>query len=108
MNFFRSSLFIFVFFAHFSSLNANILDAVKNIEIMLGRPKIHKKNLPRTIDIDIKEDGIVIFPSKTKHSTQPNFIDNPRISISGDVCIMLKDSFGHERLMPHYNNWQPL
>ena len=29
------------------------LDAVKNIEIMLGRPKIHKKNLPRTIDIDI-------------------------------------------------------
>ena len=32
--------------------------------------------------------------------------ENPRISISGDVTIMLKNSYGHERLMPHFNNWQ--
>jgi len=65
----------------------------------------NKRNAP-TVDIHINEDDIVIFPSKTKHATIPNPTNDPRISISGDVTIMLKDSFGHERLMPHYNNWQ--
>ena len=68
---------------------------------------INQKNA-RTIDIDIKEDGIVIFPSKTKHSTQPNIIDNPRISISGDISIVLKKSFGYEKFLPHFDNWQSL
>jgi len=64
-----------------------------------------KRNAP-TVDIHTKEDDIVIFPSKTKHATNPNSTEKPRISISGDISIMLKDSFGHERLMPHYNQWQ--
>ena len=59
-----------------------------------------------SISIDPEEDDIIIFPSKTKHSTTPNVTENTRISISGDVTIMLKDSFGHERLMPHFKNWQ--
>ena len=58
-------------------------------------------------DVNIQEDDIIIFPSKTRHSTIPNQTEKPRISISGDVIIMLKDSFGYEKLMPHYNNWQP-
>ena len=53
-----------------------------------------------------EEDDIIIFPSKTKHATNINLTENPRISISGDVTIMLANSYGHERLMPHYNNWQ--
>ena len=67
--------------------------------------EVTKRNTPN-IDLNIEEDNIIIFPSKTKHSTTPNVTNNPRISISGDITIMLKDSSGHERLMPHFNNWQ--
>ena len=66
---------------------------------------VNKRNTPN-IDLNIEEDDIVIFPSKTKHATTPNLNENPRISISGDVTIMLTNSYGHERLMPHFNNWQ--
>ncbi|SVD87596.1 uncharacterized protein METZ01_LOCUS440450, partial [marine metagenome] len=67
--------------------------------------EVTKRNTPN-IDLNVEEGNIIIFPSKTKHSTTPNVTQNPRISISGDVTIMLKDSSGHERLMPHFNNWQ--
>ena len=66
---------------------------------------ISGRNTP-TVDLNVEEDDIVIFPSKTKHATIPNLNENPRISISGDVTIMLTNSYGHERLMPHFNNWQ--
>ena len=66
---------------------------------------VKKRNTPN-IDLHIEESDIVIFPSKTKHATIPNLTKNPRISISGDVTIMLTNSYGHERLMPHFNNWQ--
>lgn len=75
-------------------------------KLKLGLLKeVNVRNAP-SIDLHVEEDDIVIFPSKTKHATTPNKTKNPRISISGDITIMLKDSFGHERLMPHYNNWQ--
>ena len=67
--------------------------------------KVTKRNTPN-VDLDIQENDIVIFPSKTKHATVSNITENPRISISGDVTIMLTNSSGHERLMPHFNNWQ--
>ena len=66
---------------------------------------VNKRNTPN-IDLIVEEDDIIIFPSKTKHATNINLTENPRISISGDVTIMLKNSYGHERLMPHFNNWQ--
>lgn len=69
--------------------------------------KIDRRNA-QTIDIDVKEDCIVIFPSKTKHSTKLNLTKSPRISISGDVSIVLKDSYGFEKFIPHFNNWQLL
>ena len=66
---------------------------------------VTKRNTPN-IDLNVEEDNIIIFPSKIKHATTTNVTENPRISISGDVTIMLKESFGHERLMPHFDNWQ--
>ena len=80
----------------FSHENVN-MGLLKNVNL---------RNTPNT-DFKIKEDDIIIFPSKTRHSTMPNQTKKPRISISGDITIMLKDSFGHEKLMPHYNKWQP-
>ena len=54
---------------------------------------------------DLKQDSIIIFPSKTPHATLPNLSGLPRISISGDVTIMLKNSTGFEHLMPNFKNW---
>ena len=51
------------------------------------------------------QDAIIIFPSKTSHATLPNNSKLPRISISGDISIMLKDSTGFEHLMPNFKNW---
>ena len=75
-------------------------------KLKLGLLKeVNNRNTPN-VDLHIEEDDIIIFPSKTKHSTIPNNSEHPRISISGDISVMLKDSFGHERIMPHFNNWQ--
>lgn len=60
----------------------------------------------KSVAVDVKEDEIVIFPSKTTHATLPNKTDNPRISISGDVSLMLRESAGHEHMMPSFRNWQ--
>ena len=54
---------------------------------------------------DLEQDSIIIFPSKTPHATAPNKSEQPRVSISGDVTIMLKDSKGFEHLMPNFKNW---
>lgn len=58
------------------------------------------------VEVEIEEDSIIMFPSKIKHSTLPSKSEKPRISISGDICIMLKDSFGHKKLMPNFKNWK--
>ena len=54
---------------------------------------------------DLEQDSIIIFPSKTPHATTPNKSGLPRISISGDISIMLKESKGFEHLMPNFKNW---
>lgn len=54
---------------------------------------------------DPNQGSIIIFPSKTPHATLPNKSSFPRISISGDVTIMLKNSSGFEHLMPNFRNW---
>ena len=51
------------------------------------------------------QDSIIIFPSKTPHATLPNNSNSSRISISGDITIMLKNSEGFEHLMPNFKNW---
>ena len=54
---------------------------------------------------DLDEGSIIVFPSKTPHATMPNKSGKPRISISGDISIMLKESKGFEHLMPNFKNW---
>lgn len=58
------------------------------------------------IYVEPEEGEMLIFPSKTLHSTAPNMTKDPRISISADVVVTLKDSSGHETLMPAIENWQ--
>lgn len=58
------------------------------------------------IYVEPEEGEILIFPSRTLHSTAANMTDQPRISISADVIVTLRDSAGHETLMPSVDNWR--
>jgi len=60
------------------------------------------------IALDVKEDDIVIFPSKTLHSTDQIKTNSERISISGDVIFVAKDTTNIEHLMPNFKNWKRL
>ena len=64
-------------------------------------------NLNQTVfELEAIEDEIIIFPSKTAHSTMKNLSNEERISISGDISIMLKNSNEFEHLLPNPNLWQ--
>ena len=60
------------------------------------------------IIVTVKENDIILFPSKTLHSTEPNKSNNERISISGDITFLSKDSSLLEHLTPSFENWNKL
>ena len=60
------------------------------------------------VSVEVKENDIVIFPSKTRHGTERNKSNNERISISGDISFLSKDSNLLEHLTPSYENWKKL
>ena len=55
--------------------------------------------------INVKEDDIIIFPSKTLHATQPTNTNDERISISADIVCIAKSSEVLEHLTPPFENW---
>ncbi len=84
-------------------------EVAKNIftSSKMEKSLIHKANVYNSDKsmFDPIQDSIIIFPSKTPHATLPNKSHLPRISISGDITIMLRDSGGFEHLMPNFKNW---
>ncbi len=60
------------------------------------------------ISLPVNEDDIVIFPSKTLHSTDQIKTNNDRISISGDIIFLAKDTNTLEHLTPSFENWKKL
>ena len=58
--------------------------------------------------LDIQEDDIVIFPSKTPHSTDQIKTNTERISISGDIVFLAKNTNSIEHLTPNFKNWKKL
>ena len=92
------------------SFNENpneIADKLFSIDKLKKGLLIDINNLNQTVfEIDAMEDEIVIFPSKTAHSTMINLSNEDRISISGDISIMLKNSNQFEHLLPNPNFWQ--
>ena len=81
----------------------NIFTNSKLEKSLIG--KANPYNSDRSM-FDLDQDSIIVFPSKTPHATVPNKSGLPRISISGDISIMLKDSRGFEHLMPSFSNWK--
>lgn len=67
-----------------------------------------KRNIKNSSFIDIKcvEDEIIIFPSKSRHGTQPFVENNNRISISADILLTAKDSKNVEHMIPPLNQWK--
>ena len=80
----------------------NIFTNSKLEKSLINKPNAY--NSDKSV-FDLDQDSIIIFPSKTPHATLPNKSGQVRISISGDVTIMLKDSSGFEHLMPNFSNW---
>jgi len=60
------------------------------------------------VSLDIREDDIVIFPSKTPHSTDQIKTNAERISISGDIVFLAKNTNSIEHLTPNFKNWKKL
>ena len=60
------------------------------------------------IALKVKEDDIVIFPSKIPHSTDQIKTNLERISISGDIIFVAKDTTNIEHLLPNFKNWKRL
>ena len=58
------------------------------------------------IKIEPNQDDIVIFPSKTFHSTSPSQSNNERISISADVSLISKSSNKIEKFITPVSEWQ--
>ena len=56
--------------------------------------------------VEPQQDEVLVFPSRTLHSTAPNLSQTPRISISADIIVTLKQSHGHETMMPPVSGWQ--
>ena len=50
-------------------------------------------------------DEVVIFPSKTLHSTLPNQTSNDRISIAADISVVAKNSENIETLLTPVDKW---
>jgi 2-amino-4-hydroxy-6-hydroxymethyldihydropteridine diphosphokinase len=88
-----------------TSLNPfTLLDAVKKIEIMLGRKIIKKKNMPRIIDIDILVHGDSIIETSElviphPFISQRKFVLIPFDEIAPDYKIPLLNSSIHELLV---------
>ena len=111
----------FAYYLKKSSDDANIVFDEEHFqnEIIPGifkSPTIRNKGLIKefnflnspSIDLNTQEDDIVMFPSKALHRTQTNKINNGRISISGDIICVLKDSSLLEHIMPPLENWDKL
>ena len=53
-------------------------------------------------------DNLVIFPSMIFHETGKNTKDKPRISISGDVMLTMKEGIKSEHNIPSPSTWKKL
>ena len=79
----------------------------KSLDIKKIVKEITFSSAPRIL-MEVKEDDIVIFPSKTTHGTDQILNNNERISISGDVTFFAKNSNLLEHLTPSFDNWKKL
>ena len=109
----------FAYYLKKDSNDSNIVffDQNRNNEIIPGlfnsksinlKKVLKKRNDFNTsvVKIDVQENDIIIFPSKTLHATEQKNSNDSRISISADISIISKDAANLEHLTPSINNWK--
>ena len=52
--------------------------------------------------------GLIIFPSNLLHYTEENTQERPRISISADVLLTMKEGIKSEHCLPNPNTWSKI
>ena len=52
--------------------------------------------------------GLIIFPSHLLHHTQENTKDTPRISISADILLTMKEGIKSEHCLPSPDTWKKI
>ena len=55
--------------------------------------------------IPVQSGDFVIFPSELLHYTETNERDIPRISISADILLTMKNGVSTEHCLPHPKSW---
>ena len=59
-------------------------------------------------EVPVKSGDFVIFPSELLHYTITNTKEEPRISISADILLTMKEGVSTEHCLPHPNGWRSL
>ena len=52
--------------------------------------------------------GLIIFPSNLLHYTEENTKEKPRISISADVLLTMKEGIKSEHCLPSPKTWSKI
>ena len=52
--------------------------------------------------------GLIIFPSHLLHHTQENTKDTPRISVSADILLTMKEGIKSEHCLPSPDTWKKI
>ena len=58
--------------------------------------------------LTVKTGDFVVFPSRFLHGTEINTKDEPRISISADILLTMKQGISTEHCIPHPSGWRTL
>lgn len=57
-------------------------------------------------NIEVEEDLLILFPSKTEHRTTPNTSYESRYSITTDILLVLRDANRAEHGIPPIEEWR--
>lgn len=75
----------------------------QNFELGVIAPSIA---LTPAITVEVEDDTLLIFPSKTRHGTERNQSGRARVSIASDIVAVLKNPHGHEFMLPPLEMWK--
>ena len=62
----------------------------------------------QSLTLGPREGDVLIFPSMTRHATEPNLSPEPRVSIAVDILATVRDADNLEFLLPDPERWTPV
>ena len=109
-----SSHYSFVYYPYAEEQGELVFQDDEGSKVGLNIP-IRKEYFTEFTDINYssaiypaKTGNLIIFPSMLFHETQLNTTDKPRISISGDILLTMKQGIKSEHNIPSPSTWRML